>query len=233
MQMDLPSNHPVVRLGGKEYLIDTGSPLTFSYDGDPSLEIDGREYAFSRSDLISLLCTEDAPTRLIGRRVAGIIGMDILSKTGLTLDFENRTAEFSFRPESAPGVPCAVLSFDLFMNHYIVTNDVILGRRLQNAIIDSGAPVPYVSERIAADLEKTGELYEDYSPDYGELRGEYRRGELILSAGGTEYAHSVKVGVMPAVLNMLGCFDAILGIQALTDKRVAFDFDNKKLYVTL
>lgn len=104
----------------------------------------------------------------------------------------------------------------------------------------------YVSARRIGELEKTGllkktgEMYEDVSPELGALKGEYLCGDLVLRQGGRarriqlgadECTRCVKFGTMPALLDMLGVFDAILGITALTDKQIVFDFERNLIGV--
>ena len=46
-------------------------------------------------------------------------------------------------------------------------------------------------------------------------------------------SRGVKFGVMPQLLDLFGVFDAILGISALTDKRIVFDFNKRIIRVEL
>ena len=224
MLLSMPKGHLVVRCLDNDFIVDTGSPLSFNYLGFPALEIDGREYPFG-----SAVCPRETLEELTGRSIAGIIGMDVLRQTGLTVDMENMALDFSY-------VPCpdqTEISFGLFMGSYLVTDDVVLGRQLRNAIIDTGAPVPYISSRLTGLLAPTGETYEDLSPTYGVLRGEYLQGGLSLRTDALGRVRQVKVGLMPQIVDLFGLFDAILGVTALSDKRVAFDFRNSLIGVRL
>ncbi len=220
MKLQMFNSHPAACFGGKYYVVDTGSPVSFSFDGANTLNIDGREFRFG-----SPVCKKEALDGLTGADMTGLIGMNVIAKTGLTLDPENGLLAFS--ANALKDSPAAVLSFDLFMGYYIVTNDVRLGAPLNNAIIDTGAPIPYVSARILAALEPTGESYEDFSPSFGALKGEYRKGALSFTGSGS--ARPVKVGAMPQLLDMFGIFDAILGVTSLTDKAIVFDFERKEI----
>ena len=119
------------------------------------------------------------------------------------------------------------------MGSYIVTNDIFLGKKLNNAIIDTGVPIPYVSSRLIPFFEKSGEMYKDLSPSYGVLQGELLYGDMFFDMGKHTVKRRIKVGQMPQILDMFGIFDAILGIAALTDKRIAFDFANKVIGIKL
>ncbi len=229
MKLFLQNKHPVVSFPEGDFLVDTGSPISFNYLDIPVIEIDGRKHPFSQI----VACPKETADALTGGDIAGLIGMDILKKTGLTIDYENKTLDFSCGMDEIDPENAASLSFDFFMGAYMVTSDVTAGRRLKNAIIDTGAPVSYISARLTSLFEPTGESYEDFSPEYGVLRGEYRKGTLELNTDSGKRSRSVKLGVMPQLLDMFGVFDAILGISTLTDKRIVFDFNNRTIRVEL
>ena len=233
MNLLTPNGHIVTTIADRNYIIDTGSPISFNYEGIPSLELGGQKFDFSRL----AACSRKELIGLTGMDIAGLIGTDILAETGLTIDLEGKTLAFSADSDNIDSNEYVCLSFDYFlgktMGRYLVTEDVFMGRQLRNAIIDTGAPVPYVSAGLTALFEHTGELYEDFSPSYGILKGEYLRGELILKHHPQQVSRSVKVGLMPELLDMFGLFDAILGVTAFTDKKIIFDFNKMKLLVKI
>ncbi len=241
MELLLFNGHHVVRIDGNNYVVDTGSPVTFNYLGLDALEIDGERYPF-RND-VEPPCSRAQLYWLTGRRMAGIIGLDVIRRTGLTIDLENGTLDFAVPEEEADG-PCAVLPFSFSAGQTIVTDAVSLGcgageRVLRNVIIDTGATVSYVSEGCAGCLEATGELLEDYSPMLGQhISGHYLKGEVLLPADGGKRSRRVKLGIMPEMLEkaigmQLGCCDAVLGISALTDRRIVFDFNRMEILTSL
>lgn len=229
MRLFMQNRHPVVRFPEGDYLVDTGSPLSFNYLGIPGIEIDGREYTFGQIRA----CPKETADALTGGNIVGFIGMDILQQTGLTIDFENQSLFFSCGTVADDPTDSASFSFDCFMGTYIVTSDLILGSRLKNAIIDTGAPVSYISSRLTNLCEPTGEAYEDFSPEYGTLRGEYLSGLLEINTENGRRSRSVRLGRMPQLLDMFGMFDAILGITDLTDKQIVFDFRKRMIRIEL
>ena len=229
MTLLTPNGHIVTVISDRYFIVDTGSPLSFNYEGIASLDIGDRTFDVSRTPV----CAKADADRLTGIDISGIIGTDILKRTGLTIDLENKTLDFSSETDGDDADDYARLSFDYFMGHYLVTDDVYIGRRLNNAIIDTGAPVSYISSRLAPMFEPTGETYSDVSPSFGMLQGEYLRGEMVLSSPSHEATRPVKLGMMPELLDMFGMFDAILGVMAVTDKKIIFDFSNKELLVKI
>ncbi|MBP5750121.1 MAG: hypothetical protein J6X24_04985, partial [Firmicutes bacterium] len=127
----------------------------------------------------------------------------------------------------------ADLSISLPMGIYVVTDDLYLRRRLHGAIIDTGAWMPFVTSRLASLLEPAGVQYADESPQFGSLRGEYLEGSITIPAADRDVSRRLRFGLLPDVLDRLGTFDAILGVTALTDKRLAFDFERKVLRIKL
>ena len=233
MDLHICNDHLVVCIDGNKYVVDTGSPWTFNYLRLSGLEIGGRVYPFAATPI----CTKESLDGLTGEDIAGIIGMDVICKTGLAIDLENRTLDFGAAKETDD--PCAVLPFDTFMDQFIVADGISLGcasgeRQLKNAIIDTGACVSYLSLRFVDCLTDAGEKYEDYSPDLNRyIRGKYYAGDLIMDMDGRKRIRAVKIGLMPQKYEQFGLFDAILGISALTDKRIVFDFSKRQIRVYL
>lgn len=220
-----PHEHIVASISNRNYIVDTGSPFSFNYEGLASLEIENRTFGFFQK----AVCPKEVADELTGIDISGFIGMDIIKKTGLTIDFENQKIDFFADTDVVDPKDYASLSFDLFMENYLVTNDIYLGHRLNNAIIDTGAWVPYISNRLAAHFEHTGQEYIDKSPIYGELQGEYLKGEMTLRSSSREITRFVNMGTMPMMLDSWGMFDAVFGVKALTDKKIIIDFDKMVL----
>ena len=90
MKLYIPNNHIVTEIDGKFYIVDTGSPISFSFTGDEFIRIEGDEFVFS--DLVA--CPKEMVDRLTGMDISGFIGMDIISNTSLSIDFEQERLEF-------------------------------------------------------------------------------------------------------------------------------------------
>ena len=228
MKMFMLNKHPVIQLSDRRYVVDTGSPISFHYCSLDSLVINGLSFRMN-----SPVCSQADLEALTGSHIDGLIGLDILCQTGLTIDLENMILDLDF-DNTKYGYQDEAgfysISFDFFMGSYLITNDIFLGQRLKNVILDTGAPIPYISSRFASLLEKSNEAYLDYSPEFGTLQGEYLYGNLVFEHGEQVHRRAVKVGLMPQAIDMFGFFDAILGISDLTDKHLAFDFENKVVY---
>lgn len=98
MKLLMCNDHPVVRLGGEHYIVDTGSPVSFHYAGPQALEVAGRGYLLCARPF----CDKETADALTGIDVGGFVGMDILQKSGLTVDLENSELEFAAVPGPDP-----------------------------------------------------------------------------------------------------------------------------------
>ena len=220
------NHHPVIQIDGEYYIIDTGSPNSFKFDGTRSMRLCGQSFY-----LITTPYKKEDFDSLTGSDISGLIGTNVFSRTGLSIDLENRTLEFSSDDQIAPGESVATLSFDFYDGQYVTTNDICLANPLKNAIIDTGAPISYISQRFLSELTPTGELYEDFSPIFGDIRGEYYDCNFFLK--GSQTARPLKVGTDLQMLNDSYEYDAVLGISALTDKKIVFDFEHRKIHVAI
>ena len=98
MKLFMCNGHPVARLGGEYYIVDTGSPVSFHYADPQALEVAGQGYLLCASPF----CDKETADALTGIDVGGFIGMDILQKSGLTIDLENSELEFAAVPGPDP-----------------------------------------------------------------------------------------------------------------------------------
>ena len=80
---ELVNNHYVVEIDGQKFLIDTGSPFSFWISHSiKEITIDGNKYPLQNRPLNFEV---DETNNLVGVMVDGFIGMDIISKTSLTI----------------------------------------------------------------------------------------------------------------------------------------------------
>lgn len=79
----LLNNHYIVKIDNYYYLLDTGSDKSYTYNpNNKYVEINGHNYPLHEIYVGSEM---EEMTNLIGIRVDGLIGMDIISKTSLSI----------------------------------------------------------------------------------------------------------------------------------------------------
>ena len=228
MKLYLPNNHIVVNLNGDYYIVDTGSPISFNYRAQPEIEIYG--YGFPFNSMIG--CSKDIADSLTGMDICGFIGLDILRRMNLSISFTDGSIFFNLAFLDDPHAKYTCIPFECFCNTYIVTSSLFLGSPLNNAIIDTGARISYLSSRILPLLNCTDEVYTDNSPEYGIIEGRCYCGDLKATVTNSRLDRRIKVGQLPQELEAFGLFDAIIGITDLTDGRIIFDFRKQIIYLS-
>ena len=230
MKLINSNGYVVTEIDSNLYVVDTGSPVSFNYNGLSRITINGEDYAFSSL----IVCTKEQVDRITGVDIAGFIGSDILQRTDLTIDYEKKELLFGIEENAGSSPSLYSMPFEFDPGNYIVTDNIILnGKHLEKALIDTGAPISYVSQNVAELLKMTGEHYEDHGVMLGDLSGEYRKGILKFnSMAASMYAIPVKVGVMNENLNALH-FDAVIGSNLLSEKLVFFDFNKRRIGIAL
>lgn len=237
MKFYLDNSHILVDLlTNKErkaiFIIDTGSPISFSLKNDIS-----RVYI---NDVIFPINYNSSETfsnnieELVNEDVSGLIGMDILNNTGLTIDYLNNELHF----ESRDGhIFC-------FLNDYnglksTKENVVINKKILKNVVFDTGAPISYVSKEYLNDKDKANTEYHDSNPLIGVIDGYLYKARIDkVTLGSGDYGHDVTVGSIPDSLLKFG-FDAILNPYLIVEnenklapnKIVSFDFKHNLIHI--
>lgn len=96
---ELINNHYVVEIDDQKFLIDTGSPFSFWVSRPiKEITIDGNKYPLQNRPLNFNI---DETNNLVGVIVDGFIGMDIISKTSLTIYFGGPDTEYLFIDEDS------------------------------------------------------------------------------------------------------------------------------------
>ena len=222
MKLYTPNNHIVVEIADHFYLVDTGSPVSFTYLADRSIRLDGAEYMLSQMPI----CPKEMADRLTGMDISGFIGMDIIAENGLSIDYEQGRLEFKVTEEIGTSFTMPVSSF---AKMFICMDTISIGDKMGLTIIDTGACISYLSREHLSGLVETDEDYHDDNPASGAIEGHFFLGEISFD-GDVEgrYTHAVKVGELPAVFEMIGA-DAVIGPHTLSDKAVVIDLENSRI----
>ena len=156
----LSNNHYIVEIEGNKYLLDTGSPVSFSLK--PSLRnvvINGRVFPLDPKPMnLSISSTRE----LVGMDVDGFIGMNIIRQTSLTVYKDGR---LSFGVEDEEGTPLELLADDFGLLKLKFSCNDVVGAFL----LDTGAKYGYGSKQLFLNNkeEKLFEHIYDYNPFIG------------------------------------------------------------------
>ncbi len=216
-RLELVDGHLIADLGGR-FLLDTGSPVSFSTTGRANWG--GRDYELPTS---ALGLDADELANLVGEPLDGLIGGDLLGLHPFTIDLERSvcrvdevgsdrdTTELPIR--LVLGVPLATLELD--------------GLPTQTCI-DTGAKLSYLEAARLAGREAVDET-DDFYPGFGTFRTAVY--EIALSVDDSEF--TMRAGALPeglsGMLGMLG-ITAILGTDLFVPfPVVTFDYPAERI----
>lgn len=136
---------------GSKVLIDTGSPLSFHAEGGVALG--GKIFNVPTS----LMGVDDGYlTDNIGKRVDGLVGMDILGECGILVDVPGGRIVLGHPTDGMTRVPSSVAFGYVFL-------DMVMRGRRTTVILDTGAPTSYVSTSFTEGLASVSTV-EDFNP---------------------------------------------------------------------
>ena len=204
--IELIDKIPILITGDQRYfIIDTGSPDSFSEDG--LIYLDEKAYSvsqtFSGADTAYL-------KKHIDERVNGLIGMNILSEYNFHFDYSSKlfkisTDEEVFHEEE--------LIIKLNSGGSYPGIDIDMGGQTIKALVDTGSKFTYVHDACLAGLEFVKEEA-DFSPIMGALNSS-RYSALDYTAKGKTFSHDVFYNHQVAQgVGMLG-YEVLLGYDFL------------------
>ena len=198
----LSRGHVLIDGGEGLLLVDTGSPMSFHELG--RIRLCGGEYRVPTSlpgagaDYIS---------DKVGERVAGLVGMDILAPLGVRVDVPG--GKLTFRPfeEGTAPVPSGVSGLG-----YVFADMTVAGRPAR-VILDTGAPVSYISPSFTEGLTPVDRVT-DFNPMVPGDTFETGIFEFPASFAGRDF--QMRAGHLPGLftgmLSMLGV-DGVVGME--------------------
>jgi hypothetical protein len=167
-------------------------------------------------------------SEFVGVNIDGIIGMDILSKTGgICFDKISKIVTFASLSEFQHSVRVPLKIYGALGYYYIVLQINTVGKTI-SAILDTGAYMSYIDADIARSGIPNGEAI-DYSPILG---GWIETSKVIIPVSIGTQTQDISIAIMTETINtqvkMFGC-KAILGINEITWNKLSIDVENKEL----
>lgn len=207
---ELFKGHIILLDDEMRYVIDTGSPVSFS--DTQTITIGGKTIEVVQN---YLGYTPASLSNNIGTQVNGLIGVDILNDYDMLIDPKNnkilitdntlRIDGEAIGCEYLMGIP--IISATIYNNTY-------------KLIFDTGAKISYLNRELITDMQVLGEV-EDFYPGYGSFVTETYLAPLAI---GTQNVDLV-VGVLPqALLVMFNIFNTagIIGSELLNSYMVLY-----------
>lgn len=192
------AGHLIASVDGLEVLIDTGSPVSFgrgvlTMGRDPKpRRLEADVAGFTIDDILREIRRLPGAEGLA--RLDALIGRDILGGCDLSINWPE--GKLNLRPDTQRGIPS--------------TQAFVDGDRVR-VIFDTGAPLSYISPRLARGEPRVGQA-EDFYP----LEGTYKVDlvEKMMAVGWKSVYLPVAVAP-PFVEALMGGADAIIGTDVL------------------
>ena len=213
--MEIDNGHIVLipKGNGKRYIVDTGSPRSFSRIAE-TLTLGNEEKQLNPNPAMLQKINDN----LLSQEVDGLLGLDILMGNVWEFDFDSQSilVNEADQQEYEESIP-------LYISPITGLIDIALsvGNRSCKGILDSGAFVSYASSSLVANVAPCGEA-DDYNPRIGAMHTTLYL--LAIRLGNREF--TIKAGKMPQLLEMttsLAGIDCVLGITMLGLKRCQLD----------
>ncbi|WP_163931344.1 hypothetical protein [Paraferrimonas sp. SM1919] len=209
--LEIFERHLFITINENKWLIDTGSPQTFS--DEASIEIAGKTFP-----TVSSLAGFDAQQLRDFLKIdcLGLIGGDVLNSFNLILHVKGGYAEFTEAPVTLDGQELKMTSMMGVPMINAMINDTSV-----KAVFDTGAQYGYC---CSAELVEQGEFvqaFTDFNPIIGEFDAMLYKSAICL--GEIEYPETM--GTLPEMASgALSAFgiEAIIGIEVLYQHKMAY-----------
>ena len=193
----IEQGHLFLEISGTRWLVDTGSPLSCS--PARTLAIAGQEHRL-RPDLPGVRL--DKLTELVGSRVDGLLGTDVLRTVDLVIDTASGVACASAEPMKCPGteVPIRhVLGYPLL--------EAAIDGVSRTFVFDTGAHLSYWQHEGLGRHPDAGTV-RDFHPNHEPW--ETRTHRVPIAIGSTP--KPIRCGTLPP---LIGCAIGLLGAEGI------------------
>ena len=220
--------HFIITLGGENYIIDTGSPVSCSFYGQNEVEIGDRRFDVHPLPLENV---GDKISELVHMPIAGLIGLNIMDGLGC-IEISEKEGYVGFGGETDIGSGDYSFPFEVNKGFRVLTTDLKVNGKDTRVILDTGARIDYMDPSL---LDTTSAVSHeiDYNPIIGSFevdgyKATYAIGDRMIDT--VSYAATEK---LKAYVSRLGIHDisGVVGLNGFLEgmKSLAIDFRNRKV----
>ena len=222
--------HCIIDIDGNKWFLDNGSPYTFSFDDDEThIIIDNNTIRLKSNPGFRREAVESA----IGKKIKGIIGTDILSKSSFSI-YNNNQMEFKANVNKE--------TIENSIDFEMINNAIIFKAKIENQLVnvlfDSGAAINYllpnvfrsgIGDEVIKDIDSSGQVIESNHCMAITYLGN-KQCKLNFGVPMDNYCKPMQV------MSYYSC-SAIIGLYDFYYKNPIFseyflmDYENKKIYI--
>lgn len=222
----ISNGHHILETEGQLFVVDTGSPLSLSFDsGTDCVTIGGQDFILLPAQMVMNVRKLN---ELIGLEVDGIIGLDVL-KAMSPVTFDRASGKILIRDADGEFENSAdILTRDLMGLEFTVC-DILVDGQTRRVIFDTGACVGYFSGAMLKNAELVGKVH-DYAPSFGgSITADSYRVRYTLGSCETVSEIAKMPVSVGAQVRILGC-EGIIGLNDIPANVIRLDLDEGKLY---
>ena len=218
---DIFNGHIVIKDNNNLILIDTGSPITIHIS--ESLELCSETYICQTH---SLGLTPSKLSEMVGMELTTLLGVDIISKYKLLLDYKQNMVSFHKDPVAAIS-DCDKNQIEIETLMGIPIIKLIIDDKPLKFFLDTGAKLSYLSNNHTQNYKS---IYkeEDFYPSIGKFETDCFKIQVIFE----NEKFDVIFGNLPPLLQMplmIGGIDGIIGYDFFMAFKILLDLENEKM----
>jgi hypothetical protein len=217
----------VLSSNGKYFLLDTGSPNSFSNTG--SIEIGGTHYSAPTS--LGKVTADYLCTKMHNSEIGGLLGMDIISRAIYEFDYPNMMlGVISFNAEIIENA-VEVLNLSYVMSIPIISVQTSAMSQPVKFILDTGAKLSYVIPEICESLQDIGTDI-DFNPLIEDNLEVIKYSDLSYKIGAVSFQHVVhEAPGVTRTVKQLGTH-GILGYHFMKEHKITLNTKTNQLIIS-
>lgn len=184
----ISNGHSIVMTDEEAFVLDTGAPLSFRFDGGNKIKVGDDEVKVNMmAALFGNVTKKEDVDALTGVSTDGMLGMDFISSCS-SIVFDTKKGEIHFNHGVSEELNEVNHRIPIHNRQAYITVDATTEKGDATLILDTGAFVNYLNGSLVNKTKFEKEL-EDFNPLLGEIHTNVY--EMGVSMGGDEFQMSV------------------------------------------
>ena len=218
-KINFVNNHLLIQDGDATILVDTGSPITIHVDQE--LQFAGETYQVTTNALGNTIEKLKSLSKL---EFTTLMGLDILSKYKVIIDYKNSEISFFTKDELNPNGD--ICTFKMMMGAIIIPIEI--NGKTCDMILDTGATLSYIDISMTKGLISR-ETITDFSPLVG---GQFSTPVFEIESSFNGVPFNCRYGNLPStialMMKMIGVW-GVIGYDFLNSFKIMIDISDSKM----